>query len=100
MVDCGRDLNHSSTIAKSGSSLVEPKVYSWEFGMNRGITDTPILPDPPRVITNTVRGGGRGAIGLNLISTVSNRGCIVSVRSSNGVNRSSAVVSCSGTVEE
>ena len=100
MVDCGRDLNHSSTIAESGSSLVVPKVYSWEFGVNRGITDIRIYPDPPRFITNTVRGGGRCAIGLNRTSTISNRGCIVSICSSNGVNRSTAVMSCSGTVEE
>ena len=68
--------------------------------MNQDITDTPIHPDPPRFITNTVHGGGRGATSLNRTSTVSNRGRIVSIRSSTGVNRSAAVMSRSGTVDE
>ena len=54
----------------------------------------------PRFITNTVRGGGLGATGLNRTGTVSNRGCIVSIRSSTGMNQSAAVMSPSGTADE
>ena len=99
-MDCGRGLNRSSTVAESGWHRRFIRGHSWAFGVNRGITDTPIHPDPPQFITKTVRGGGRGATGLNRSSTVSNRGRIVSFRSSTGVNRSAAVMSRSGTVDE
>ena len=36
MVDCGRGLNRSSTVAESGSFLVEPWVESWPFLSVRG----------------------------------------------------------------
>ena len=55
MVNCWRGLNRSPTVAGSGSFLVAPLVYSRslagvrdESGVNRGITDTPIHPDPSR----------------------------------------------------
>ena len=100
VVDCGRGLNRSSTL--SGIELILSGTVGVFVGVrvNRGITDTPIHPDPSRFITNTVREGGRGAIGLNCTSTVSNRGRIEGIRSSTGVNRSAAVMGRSGTVDE
>ena len=44
--------------------------------------------------------GGRDATGLNRTSVLSNGGGIVSIRSSTVVNRSAAVMSCSGSVDE
>ena len=49
---------------------------------------------------NTVQGGGCGAYGLNRPSTVSSHGGIESIRSSIRVNRSAAVTSHSGTIDE
>ena len=73
VVDCGRSLNRSSTVAGSGSFLY---------------------------ITNTVRGGGHDATVLNRTSTVSNRGRIVSTRSATVANRSAGVMNRRISVDE
>ena len=60
----------------------------------------PIHPYSPRFTKNTARGGCRGTTGLSRTSTVSNLGRIVSIHSPTVVNRSTAVVNRSGTVDE
>ena len=50
MVDCGRVLNRSSTVAESGLFIVAPYMYLWSFvgvRVNRGITDTRLVPIHP-----------------------------------------------------
>ena len=47
MVDYGRGLKCSSTVAELGSFIVAPYMYSWALRVNQGFTDTPIHPDLP-----------------------------------------------------
>ena len=60
MVDCGRGLFCSTTVMESGSLVVAAESFSWAFGVNGSIADTPICPDLHQftpIIRNTERGG-------------------------------------------
>ena len=95
MVDCGRGLNRSSTVAAPGSYLRLGRCnrgHSWTFRMRRDITYIPIHHD------SSIIQHEENVVALP-VCTVANLGRIVSIRSSTVANHSAAVMKRSGAVD-